>query len=137
LLRGPLQEIVRRVTEGLADAGFDDVRPAHTAVFQHIEAGGSRLVDLARRAQMTKQSMSYLVDDLERLGYVRRAPDPDDRRATRIVLTERGWQEVRVALRTIAAVEEEWSRVLGSEGVEELRRLLSRLGDSVRDRREG
>lgn len=39
----------------LAAAGFDDLRPAHAAVFQHIEADGSRLADLAERAQMTKQ----------------------------------------------------------------------------------
>ena len=40
LLREPFQEIVRRVSEGLVDAGFDDLRPAHTAVFQHIDADG-------------------------------------------------------------------------------------------------
>ena len=37
--------------------------------------------ELARRAQITKQSMSELVAHLERHGYVERVPDPDDRRA--------------------------------------------------------
>src|SRR5919199_3563764 len=91
LLRAPLQEVVRRVSEGLSEAGFDDIRPAHTAVFQHIRAEGSRLSELAERAQLTKQSMGYLVDYLERHGYVERKPDVTDRRAALICLTPRGW----------------------------------------------
>jgi MarR family len=74
LLREPFHEVVRRVSAGLAAAGFDDVRPAHTAVFPHIEPVGLRLTDLAERAQMTKQSMGYLVDHLEQRGYLERAP---------------------------------------------------------------
>jgi len=67
--------------------------PAHTAVFQHIEADGSRLTDLAERAQITKQSMGYLVDYLEERDYLERHADPSDRRATIICLTDRGWAE--------------------------------------------
>ena len=40
LLRRPLQEIVRRIAEGLAEAGFDDVRPAHTAGLPAHQGGG-------------------------------------------------------------------------------------------------
>jgi DNA-binding MarR family transcriptional regulator len=127
LLRGPFQEIVRRIAEGLADAGFDDIRPAHTPVFQHIKAEGSRLSDIAERAQMTKQSMGYLVDYLEQRGYVERRPDPTDRRANLIFLTERGWAEVREALSIIAAVEREWAHQLGKQRMEQLRELLSEL----------
>jgi DNA-binding MarR family transcriptional regulator len=70
LLRDLGQDIVRRVSAGLADSGFAEIRPAHTAVFQHIGADGSRLTDLAERAQITKQSMGYLVDYLEERGYL-------------------------------------------------------------------
>jgi hypothetical protein len=55
-------------------------------------------------------------------------PDPRDRRAALVCLTERGWEEVRVALRIIAAIEEEWSRLLGTERMAQLRELLSELG---------
>ena len=131
LLRAPFQEVVSRVAAGLAEAGFDDVRPAHTAVFQHIKAEGSRLSDLAERAQLTKQSMGYLVDYLEEHGYVERKPDPTDRRASLIFLTERGWGEIREALRIIAALEQVWAERLGSDRMEELRGLLAELGASA------
>jgi DNA-binding MarR family transcriptional regulator len=127
LLRDPYQEVVRRVSAGLVEAGFDDLRPAHTAVFQHIEAGGSRLTDLAERAQITKQSMGYLIDYLEQRGYLERRPDPSDRRAALISLTDRGWDQVRAALKVIAAIEAEWARGLGRPRMRQLRELLGDL----------
>ena len=128
LVRVIHQEVVERVSAGLAGTEFDDIRPAHTAVFQHIEAEGSRLTDLAERAQITKQSMGYLVDYLEERGYVERRPDPTDRRATLVCLTDRGWKQIRAALAIIAALEAEWTRTLGKERMEQLRELLSELG---------
>ena len=131
LLRIPVQEVVRRVSAGLAEWGFDDIRPAHTAVFQHIQADGSRLSELAEKAQITKQSMGYLVDYLEQRGYLERRPDPTDRRATLICLTERGWDEIRAALAIIAAIEEDWGRRLGKQRLEQLRELLTELADTT------
>src|SRR4051812_21531812 len=125
LLRDLAQDIVRRVSAGLAEAGFDEIRPAHTAVFQHIEAGGSRLTDLAERAQITKQSMSYLVDYLEERGYLERHPDPTDRRVALIRLTDRGWDEVRAALAIIAQIEDEWTQRLGVTRMRQLREALA------------
>jgi DNA-binding MarR family transcriptional regulator len=127
LFRDLGQEVVRRVTAGLADAGFDDIRPAHTAVFQHIEGDGSRLTDLAERAQITKQSMGYLVDYLEERGYLERRPDPNDRRVALICLTDRGWEQIRAALAIIASVENEWTRRLGKARMEQLRGALDEL----------
>ena len=128
LLRLVLQEVVRGVSAGLSDAGFEDIRPAHTAVFQHIEADGSRLTDLAERAQITKQSMGYLVDYLERRGYLERRPDPTDRRVALICLTDRGWDQIGAALSIIAEIEHDWARRIGKRRMEELRDVLIELG---------
>lgn len=132
LLRFSFQAVVQRVSAGLAAAGFDDIRPAHTAVFQHIEADGSRLTDLAERAQISKQSMGYLVDHLEQRGYLERRPDPTDRRAALVCLTERGWEEVRAALAIIAALEADWTRALGRQRMRQLRELLAELAQVAR-----
>jgi len=132
LLRLPFQAVVQRVSAGLAAAGFDDIRPAHTAVFQHVEADGSRLTDLAERAQISKQSMGYLVDHLEQRGYLERRPDPTDRRAALVCLTERGWEEVSAALAIIAALEAEWTRALGRHRMRQLRELLAELAQVAR-----
>src|SRR5437879_5426747 len=91
LLRVPFQAINTRIAEGLAASGYTDLRPAHFAVFQHMRPQGRRLTELAELAQMTKQSMGFLVDYLEERGYVERRPDPLDRRAKIVCYTDKGW----------------------------------------------
>src|SRR3712207_9419511 len=79
------------VVASLDERGFPDARPAHAAVFMHIDRrSGTRSSDLARRARMTKQGMVQLVDDLEQRGYVRRVPDDEDARTQEVRLTARG-----------------------------------------------
>ncbi len=116
-----------RIVEGVNIAGFPQ-RPAHSAVMAHIDIdGGTRLSTIAARANITPQAVGELVDDLERLGYVVRQPDPDDRRAKRIVLTDRGRESVAAALETIAALEAELEDLLGSDKLAELHDSLSQI----------
>jgi DNA-binding MarR family transcriptional regulator len=104
-------ELFRR----LAEAGLDGVRPPHTHVSAYIKADGSRLTDLARDARMTVPAMLELVDDLERLGYAERRPDPSDRRAKLVTLTEKGWGAMRLAQSVIADLETEYAQAVGRE----------------------
>ena len=116
-----------RIVEGVNAAGFLQ-RPAHSAVMAQIDIdGGTRLSTIAARANITPQAVGELVDDLERLGYVVRQPDPDDRRAKRIVLTDRGRESVAAALDTIASLEAELEDALGPDKVAELHDSLSRI----------
>jgi DNA-binding MarR family transcriptional regulator len=119
----------RQIVEGVVAAGFPQ-RPAHSAVFAHIDLeGGTRLTTLAARANITPQAIGELVDDLEGQGYVRRRPDPDDRRAKRIVLTARGRASVDAAQHTIAGLEAALRDTLGDR---ELKRLHEALEAIVR-----
>lgn len=126
LLRIPFQATVARVHAGLVARGYRDLRPAHLVVFQHLSPGGSRQAHLAERAQMTKQSMGYLIDYLEERGYVARVPDPADRRARLVVLTDRGHAVERAARAELAALEAEWDAGLGGR-LDALRSLLREL----------
>ena len=113
-----------RIVAAVAAAGFPQ-RPAHSGVFAHIDIeGGTRLTELARRANITPQAMGELVDDLERMGYVTRRPDPGDRRAKRISLTRRGVACVHAGLDAIAEIERELEDLLGHRRTRELRRAL-------------
>lgn len=127
LLYLPYRAMETRVFEGLAAGGFDDFTPSQARVFQRIAPDGSRLSDLARQAGITKQSAAFLVDQLERLGYVARVPDPDDGRARLVRITERGTRSVEAARRVVAQVESEWEAHLGSRRWTQLRRILTDL----------
>jgi DNA-binding MarR family transcriptional regulator len=115
------EELNRRI----AVAGYEDVRPGHGCVFGTIDIdNGSRLTDLAERANMTKQSVGEVTTDLEHRGYVERVPDPEDGRAKIIRLTPRGRQAHAVGRRLIDELEEEWSERFGVETISALRRAL-------------
>ncbi|NUT45344.1 MAG: winged helix-turn-helix transcriptional regulator [Thermoactinospora sp.] len=103
------------------------VRPSHSAVFFHMEHDGIRLGRLAEKAQMTPQAMGELVDDLEDFGYLRRVPDPTDRRAKLIVFTEEGDAALRTGYKIIDDVERRMAGLLGEEGFAELHRMLTRI----------
>ncbi len=118
--------VSRRVSEGVTAAGFR-VKPSHGAVFSLIRPEGSRLTELARGAQMSPQAMGELVDELEGLGYLVRTPDPADRRAKLISLTEAGRRGVAAGGQAVAALERDISELLGERGHAQLRRLLLRL----------
>jgi DNA-binding MarR family transcriptional regulator len=115
-----------QIVEGVVGAGYPQ-KPKHSAVFAQISLDGSRLTELAGRANMTPQAMGEVVDELVELGYVVREPDPSDRRAKLIVLTKRGRECVAAGRRTIDGIEGRVTEVLGERGHETLRRLLSPL----------
>jgi DNA-binding MarR family transcriptional regulator len=131
LLRDPAFTLNELVTERLAERGFADFRPAHGMIGQHIKDEGSRVTELAQLAQLTKPSVVYLVNELERLGYAERVPDPDDGRAKLVRLTERGVQAQRAGREIVGEIESDWSRLLGEGEFAELRELLQRLHDAL------
>ncbi|OUM97187.1 MAG: hypothetical protein A9Z00_01790 [Thermobacillus sp. ZCTH02-B1] len=89
--------------------------------------GPYRLTDLATKIEVKPSAVTVMVDRLEKRGFVRRVPDPGDRRAVLVEVTEEG----RGALRKAWNLREELlGRVtarLGSEEVKLLADLLERL----------
>jgi DNA-binding MarR family transcriptional regulator len=128
LLREPFLAFIAELFRRLQDAGYGDLRISHLVVFQHIDPAGSRITELAAKAQMTKPSMAYLVEYLETTGYVERLPDPRDGRARLVHLTERGWRQIEDALDIIADMEAELGAEMRPGQLATLRRLLTSLG---------
>ena len=115
-----------RVQGAMRDAGYD-VTVAQARIAQRIADDGTRLTELAERAQVTKQTASLLVAALEREGLVERVPDPDDGRARLIRLSVRGRQAAQRAMEVVIGVEREWAEHLGPELTDRLREGLVRL----------
>jgi DNA-binding MarR family transcriptional regulator len=116
-----------RLFAALAAAGYDDMTPAQARIAARIGPHGTRLTDLAEQALVTKQTTGHLVDQLERAGYVRRVPDPTDRRARLVRIADRGLEVVALARKVEQEVEAEWTAHLGAEATAQLRAALERL----------
>ncbi len=117
-----VQELVARVTA----AGYPDIRPADSRVFENLDPDGTRLTELAARAQMTHQSMGELVDSLVMRGYLERQADPADRRARLVCLTPRGRDLMRLAIGELAEIESTWLERIGGDTGCDARAALAR-----------
>ncbi|MEE6261711.1 MarR family winged helix-turn-helix transcriptional regulator [Plantactinospora sonchi] len=129
--------VQREIFARAAEQGFQDVRPRHGAVLAYLDAEGTRPGELARLAGRNKQTMGAILDELERLGYVRRAPDPADRRAKLIMPTERGLRFMEISDSLVAVIEQNLSDTLGPDGyrgfMAALRRGVASLPAAGRD----
>jgi DNA-binding MarR family transcriptional regulator len=131
LLREPFRIGSELLHERFAERGHPEVRATHGNALQFLDADGTRVSELARRAQITKQSMAELVAHLERHGYVERVPDPADRRAKLVRATARGEEVYAIAREFVAELDEEWTRRLGKAKMRQLRSLLRELNEVV------
>jgi DNA-binding MarR family transcriptional regulator len=71
--------------------------------------------------------MTEAIDQLERMGYVERRPNPEDRRSRLVFPTKRGSAVRPVTHKTAARVEERWADVTSKEELEALRASLLRF----------
>jgi len=90
------------VASGLTDATWTPLI--------HLSESGDAITqkELARRVGIDGSTLVRLVDLLSEAGLVERKPDPADRRAKRVVLTEAGHAEVSRIRARIAEAEEQF-----------------------------
>ncbi|MDO5501274.1 MAG: MarR family transcriptional regulator [Propionibacteriaceae bacterium] len=116
-----------RIFAALAAAGFGDITRAQGRLLAGMDEGGTRLVTLAARARIAKQTAVALVDRLVAAGYVERVPDPVDGRARLVCLTPRGEELIPVARSEEKRIEADWAAHLGGRRMDQLRSGLERL----------
>jgi DNA-binding MarR family transcriptional regulator len=132
LLRLLYQHYSQDIEASLREAGFGDLRPPHSNVFPFVPADGIAVSELAQLARVRKQSMAEAVDQLERMGYIERRPNPRDRRSRLVFLTERGESVRPVTHATAERVEQRWAELTSPDELEALRASLLRLLTELR-----
>jgi DNA-binding MarR family transcriptional regulator len=118
------------LTEAFAAEGFSEVRASYGSVLLPLfEEDGLRMGEVARRARLSKQTMTTMVRLAERDGLVERRPDPGDRRATRVCLTAKGRRFKPVAERVLSELDERARATLGERALASASRALRELAE--------
>ncbi|MEU8256617.1 MarR family winged helix-turn-helix transcriptional regulator [Micromonospora inaquosa] len=86
---------------------------------------------LAARLVIDRSVLTYVIDDLENAGLIERQLDPRDRRARRIVATERGRQALADAERRVAHAENHVLGGLREEQRDVFRDLAERTAEAI------
>ena len=88
--------VTRAIRRELAEAGLPDLAWYDLLWTLYRRRGRSlRVKELANEVVLSPTAMSRFVDRVEAAGCVRREPDPEDRRALQITLTEEGVELLR------------------------------------------
>ena len=94
------------LVDRFAAAGWADIRPSYGSVLLPLyEQDGLRMGELARRARLSKQTMTTMIRRLEEDRLVERQPDPHDARASLVFLTSRSRRFEPVAAATLRELE--------------------------------
>jgi DNA-binding MarR family transcriptional regulator len=125
-------QLVDGIQTGVLCRGFDDVRPAHGFAFVHISAGDATTASLADHLGITKQAAAQLVEHLVSRGYVERLPDPRDRRARLLALTDRGRACTVAASAAAAETVDVWRERLSESTFDQLQESLQVLAEPGR-----
>jgi MarR family 2-MHQ and catechol resistance regulon transcriptional repressor len=115
-----------RLSPRLAAAGLTMSQLGALEALYHL--GPLCQCDLANKLLKTSGNITMVIDNLERLGLVRRRREGRDRRFVTVHLTEKGRRVIReIFPRHVAAIVEEMS-ILTKAEQEELGRLCRKLG---------
>ncbi len=105
--------------------GFQDTRPSDVRVFAFVALGADTISDIARVLQISRQAVHLSVQRLMDEGVVELHPNPVDRREKSVRLTEQGRAASAGSAARLKQLDAEISEVIGSVGVETLRKTLS------------
>jgi DNA-binding MarR family transcriptional regulator len=131
VLGNALTRFESRVLELLSLAGHGDTRLSHINLTRHLDITGTRITELARRANMTNAAMTELIDQCEALGLVQRQADPTDRRARVVCFTAEGQAWLTAFGQAVKKAEKELIEEIGPEAATVLLNALAVYGGVV------
>jgi DNA-binding MarR family transcriptional regulator len=118
------------LAERFTARGFAEVRPAYGSILIPLfEEDGLRMGELARRARLSKQTLTTLVPRLERDGLIERRSDPGDRRAALVFLTTRARAFAPVAAAVLTELDDEVARLVSKRDLATTTLVLRALMD--------
>lgn len=127
------QQFVRDLNAWHHEQGFDDLGRSDGYVFRQLAEGPSTVSALATKLGITKQGAGQIVDDMRRRGYVEQHPDPIDKRARQLTLTERGQAALKAARTFHKTFERRLVRQHGPDKLRILREVLGAIAGDTGD----
>ncbi|MDA1074650.1 MAG: MarR family transcriptional regulator [Proteobacteria bacterium] len=128
LMRGLLRAYYwmdESLQNGLHQAGYPPRTRTQTMILINISDGVTRAAELARVLGVSRQAIQQQINELEQDDIVTQIPDPTDKRANRIVFSEKGARLIGAALQNMRQAEQVLAMRLGPETLSQLRQALS------------
>lgn len=112
--------------ETLGEAGWSGMGETRALILAHVDEGGTRASELARRVHVSRQAAHGHTRQLLAEGLVELRPDPSNRSARRVTLTDRGEDVARTIRHILQGLEEELGERIGDPALQGLEDALDR-----------
>ncbi|MCP4372444.1 MAG: MarR family transcriptional regulator [Deltaproteobacteria bacterium] len=111
--------------KGFANEGINTIKPAYLSVLLSLwNEDGLKVNELGKRAGLEPSTMTGLLDRMERDRLVKREPDPNDRRAHRIHLTQEGVDAEVSATEVVSSTLDKAFSSIGKKDIEITKNVL-------------
>lgn len=130
LIRKPYFEIMDSLYKQLQLEGYEGANTMYSSIFQFIQ-DGKKPTELARLANTSKQHVKFLLNNLEKMGYVQKQKDKLDGRAVIYSLTKKGIERLNRSLEILEEIEMKWKKLVGEKEIDNLKNILTQLGAGI------
>jgi DNA-binding MarR family transcriptional regulator len=132
LLGGTFRTIIDDLHAELAVRGHSEARPIHGFALQAIGVEGVTISELGRRLGVSKQAAAKTAKSLEDLGYVTRAIDPGDARATLLHRTPAAIELLTLSASFFERQVQAWTDAVGADRFATMVGVLESSGGDAR-----
>lgn len=108
----------------LESLAYHHVKIGHIMLMMNLSKEGSTSIELSKRAQISKQAMSKLVNELAKKGFLELVRHPEDQRAILVRSTEIGNKFLEDLNLCRVHVENEFADKIGKEKLTNLKEIL-------------
>ena len=111
--------------------GWKNIRPEHLRLISILGTDIVNNNELAKRARVSKQAMSKMVNDLESHGFIDVEADPHDSRAKIISVSKSGVEFLEYFHNCNKVIEKKFRDILGGEKTDKLIELFAELTEGI------
>ena len=109
--------------------GATQLRPSHLQLFAYIPFSGITIVELAHKANISKQAVSVMVKDLLKEKILIKKDNPVDKRSFIIQFNENKASGIFKGMKMLKKLDSEFIKLLGDEGSNNLHSSLLKIID--------
>jgi len=121
------QMIDHRVDELRAGSPFAHLRASDLRVFVAASRNNRTMSDIARLMRITRQSVQSSIQRLEEVDVVELMPIKGNKRDKLVHMTRRGASAIGLAVKVLAAIDKEFSDILGQDEYAQLKATMLKL----------
>lgn len=114
--------------------GWDTIRPDHLRLISIISTEQLNINELSKRARVSKQAMSKMVNDLISKGFIAFETDPNDSRSKIISITKEGVDFMTYFKGCAKLVEKRFEEIIGVKKTQQLIHILAELSEGILER---